>query len=198
MIIVATLTLTAFAPKIEALNYYERPNWMVGVGYGQGTGEFVTPSGRTDRYYKGAVPLIRIGRMVGDRWMASLNYQSWVIEFGNRPVKTRRSLQHFGLGMSFFPGNLSGPSSGIYLRTGVGMGWTGTALVEISDLEEQGHGERLEEWGLGVFGEGGYEFFILPHFTAGLGVTFNYFDIGRDLVDHGWFTSGSVNLNLYY
>jgi opacity protein-like surface antigen len=78
------------------------------------------------------------------------------------------------------------------------MGWAGTAEVPVAEEEAQGHGERIDEWGVGFSGGAGYEFWMSSNFTAGLGVGFNYFDIGADIVDRAAFGVTLLNLNLYF
>ena len=135
--------------------------------------------------------------------MASVSYESWMIEFGtphpDLPDKTRRIVQNLALAITVFPGNQHGASGGILLRAGAGLGWAGTGFKDAVEGESQDSGVRHDEFGFGVFGEGGYEFWIAPNFTAGLSATFNYFDIGGDtIVSKAGFGAVVLNLSLYW
>ena len=206
-VVTAALLIAIVAADASALRYQVRPKWQVGVGYGIGRGTFTGADGTEGEYRNGASPHIRFGRMIGEHYMVSANYEAWLIEFGNEPpnaapgadeIKVRRMMQNLALGFAVFPGDQLGPLNGLYLRAGVGMGWAGTGAKEAVPGEEQEGGERIDEWGIGVFGEAGYEFWVAHNFTAGLGVTYNYFNIEADIVDTSWFTAAVLNLNLYF
>jgi hypothetical protein len=182
----------------QAIRFQQRPDWMVSVGWGLGRGSFTDRSGVTSAYRKGAVPVMRVGRMIGSRLMLGVNYGAWVIEYGDVPLKHRRSMQNLDVALAVFPGNPEGASGGIYLRFGGGLGWSAQAEVEILPDEPQGHGHRTDEFGIGFFGEAGYEFWITHHFTAGLGLTYNYFQIEETNVQSSWFSAAIVNFNLYF
>jgi hypothetical protein len=170
---------------------------MVGVGWGFGRGVFDEASGARSRYRDGGAPQIHFGRMFGDRAMVSADYESWFIEFGTPPLKSRRSLQSLALGLSWFPGRPDGPSGGVYLRGEAGLGWYSLNETEVIEGEEQGNGVRTDEWGGGFSAGAGYEFWVSPNFTTGVGISFDWFEIGEELVDQGWFGAFVLNLNLY-
>jgi hypothetical protein len=193
----------AIVPDAHAIRYQPRRDWMVGVGFGIGRGAFDNLNGERSEYRSGAAPAIHFGRALGEHFMASVSYEAWLIEFGTSqpgfPEKTRRTLQNLALAFTVYPGNQRGASGGIFLRAGGGLGWAGTGFKEAVPDQKQDEGERYDEWGFGVFGEGGYEFWIAENFTAGLSATFNYFDIGGDLVvDKAGFAAVLLNLNLYW
>jgi hypothetical protein len=50
------------------------------------------------------------------------------------------------------------PRPGWMAGVGWGMGWAGPNEVPIPPGEEQGSGDRVDEWGWGLSAEGGYEF----------------------------------------
>jgi hypothetical protein len=194
----AALAALALSSPAEALRFQARPTWAFGIGYGYGTGQLDNGDGTESEYRGGAAPQVRLGRMLHPHWMVSLNWESWVTEFGQVPFKYRRSLQNLALGIAYFPGNPGGPVHGLFFRAGAGMGWAGTGRKAAEEGEAQHKGERLDEWGVGVFGEAGYEFWIARNFTAGLMVNYNWFDIGETVVDRAQFASVGTLINAYF
>lgn len=194
-----TMAFALLSPgPVSALEYRSRPDWVFGVGWGVGRGAITDNEFGEAEYRDGASPHIRLGRMLGQSAMVGIHWESWLIEFGNEPIKFRRTLQNLALGITWFPGQADGPSGGIFVRGGVGMGWAGTGAKEAIEGGKQHKGERLDEWGTGFFGEAGYEFWITRNFTAGLAATYNYFAIDEAFVDSAWFTAGVLHLNLYF
>lgn len=178
---------------------------MVGVGWGFGRGQFdngtvgeTKPVLADEVYRNGSLPQIHVGWKPSTRFMLGAHYEAWMIEFGAPPEKYRRSMQNLGLGLTWFPGNPTGASGGVFLRAGGGLGWSGTAVVPVEEGEAQTHGERADEWGVSLFANGGYEFWISRNSTIGASLTLNYMDIGEDFVDTGWFTGGVLGLSLYF
>ena len=176
---------------------------MVGVGFGVGRGSFENVDGSDSEYRNGAAPEIHLGRALGEHFMAGISYEAWLIEFGtvdpDLPDKIRRTLQNLTVAFTVYPGNQRGASGGIFLRAGIGMGWAGTGEKDAQPGEKQDEGTRYDEWGTGVFGAGGYEFWISDNFTAGLSATFNYFNIDGDkFVNKAAFGALILNLNLYW
>jgi hypothetical protein len=197
-IVCAVLALAVWCGEAQAIRFQQRPDWMAGVGWGFGRGLFEESSGGQTTYHDGAAPQIHFGRTFGAHTMVGVNYESWFIEFGTPPIKFRRALQNFGVGLSWFPGHPDGPSGGAYLRGGVGVGWSSLEEVEVIEGEEQGNGVRTDEWGVGVSTGVGYEFWISRNFTTGLGFSFDWFDIGEEIVDQGRFGSFILDMNLYF
>jgi hypothetical protein len=216
ILLIAAITIgTLFPGEALALRTHPRPQWMVGVGWGLGRGVFNQPGGDRQEYEDGGTPLIRVGRMLGSKAMVALNYSGWLVEFDQERldtgaaafsdeagdstiIKNRRSLQQLVLSLCWFPGNEDGVSGGVYLRAGAGMGWAGTNQVPITPGEPQGHGNRIDEWGWGVSAEAGYEFWIHTHATLGVGAFYDYMSVQENIVDDGWFTGASINLNVYF
>jgi hypothetical protein len=197
-LVLGVVAIAFFASDAGALRYHQRPPWMAGVGFGIGRGTFTDPAGDESGYRNGVTPQIRFGRMLGQRTMISANYEGWLVEFGTVPTKFRRTLQNAALAVTLFPGNPKGSSGGLYLRAGAGIGWTGTAEVEIVPGGKQERGVRVDEWGVGAVGELGYEFWISDNFAAGLVSGLNYFDIGETIVDTAWFGFTALTVNLYF
>jgi hypothetical protein len=201
-VVLATLGL-ALPAVSEALTHQKRPDWMIGVGMGYGRGQFEGPGGQEDSYRNGAVPGIYFGRMLGQHLMVGGSYEGWMLEFGGTvndtvAVKFRRSLQNVGFAVTVFPGNPENATGGIYLRATVGAGWAGTAALAVHAEEAQHNAPRVDEWGVGASAGVGYEFWIIPRFTAGLGLSFDYLDIGEQIVDRGRFGGLLLNVNLYF
>jgi hypothetical protein len=199
------LIVAALAADASALRYQARPGWMFGVGFGYGEGRFTDPLGEETGYRKGAAPMIRFGRMLGRHGMLNVNYDAWLIEYDAAPgtisdqrLKIRRSLQNLALAATLFPGNPDGPSGGFYLRAGGGVGCTGTAEVDIELEGKQHHGERIDEWGVGIVGEVGYEFWVSDTVAVGMVGAYNYFDIAESIVDTAWFAAGALTVNVYF
>jgi hypothetical protein len=182
---------------------------MVGVGWGAGPGQLTTPATipddtygdaakATDGFKGGAAPIVRLGRMLGERFMIDACWDDWLVEFGEDPEKYRRTLQTWGLGLSFYPGDPLGATGGIYLRAGGGLGLAGTAEKNSVEGVAQRRGERYDDYGYSVFGETGYEFWITSSFTAGLDASAYYFGIDGVYVEDAWFTSFGLILKAYF
>lgn len=219
LMLLGALILSAAAPgDALALRKQPRPDYVVGIGWGFGRGVFDHPEHGRQEYTEGGVALIRFGRMIGPKVMVAANYSGWIIEFTDTTkdwipdsdhlfssdpqdstvLKNRRSQQQLALSLYWFPGNPNGASGGIYLRGGVGMGWSGTNEVLIEADNPQGHGSRIDEWGWGVSAEGGYEFWISSRATLGASVFYNYMSVREAIVDTGWFAGASMNFNIYF
>jgi hypothetical protein len=216
----AAIAVSAVAPgEALALRRQPRPDYMAGVGWGFGRGVFNSPDGGQQEYSEGGIPLIRFGRMIGDKAMLAINYSGWVIEYSDSTwdwvtdsehhlfasgpedstvIKNRRSQQQLALSLYWFPGNPAGVSGGTYLRVGAGLGWAGTNEVLIEADNPQGHGSRIDEWGWGFSVEAGYEFWIARFATLGGGVFYDYMSVKETIVDDGWFTGAALNFNVYF
>jgi hypothetical protein len=192
-----------------ALRYFERSDWMVGVGWSVGPGKITNPStipddnfgeaaNATDDYKGGASPSVRLGRMLGQHFMVDACWADWLVEFGEDPTKYRRTLQTWGLALTLYPGDPLGPSGGIYLRAGSGLGLAGTAEKAAIEGQAQHRGERYDDYGYSIFGEGGYDFWITPSFTAALNFAAYYFGIDGVYVESGWFSTIGLALNAHF
>jgi hypothetical protein len=196
--VVATLGIVLTADPSHAIRFQQRPDWRVGLGWGFGRGTFEDPAGDQAQYRSGSAPQLRFGRMLGSRLMAGIDYEAWVIEFGDIPTKYRRGLQNLMASIDVFPGNPDGASGGIFLRFAGGMGWSGSAEVPVAVGEAQQHGERIDEWGWGAAFGAGYEFWVAPNFTVGAAAAINYFDLDERIVDRAGFSALVLDLNLYF
>ena len=207
--VIAAISGLATSAHGGGLRYFERSDWMAGIGWSVGPGKITNPStipddnfgesaNATDEYKGGASPSVRFGRMLGQRFMVDACWSEWLVEFGEDPTKYRRTLQTWGLGVSWFPGDPLSASGGIYWRAGSGLGLAGTGEKNAVEGEAQRRGERYDDYGYSVFGEAGYEFWITSSFTAGLNVAAYYFGIDGVYVESGRFTSFGLALNAYF
>jgi len=198
----AVLASSAIPSHCWALRTHERPGWQVGLGFGYGRGTLESPAGSQDQYQNGAAPQIHIGHMLGQHFMAGIQYEGWMVEFGGvrdtLGIKFRRSLQNFALAATLFPGNPHSAWGGVYLRATTGIGWASTAVSEVHKDQPQHNAPRVDEWGVGVSASLGYEFRIAKDFATGLSVNFAGFDIGEQIVDQGGFGALVAHMNIYF
>jgi hypothetical protein len=183
---------------------------MVGIGWAVGQGHLTNaanPSGDlsgdidpgvTTAYRGGGAPSVRAGRMLNQTFMVDAYWGDWMVAYGTIPTKIRRSMQSWGLGLTYYPGNPTSPSGGFYLRAGGGIGQANTGQKEAEPGVAQKPGQRVSDYGYALVGEGGYEVWITPKFTAGLNFAGYYFGIDGDLVNTGWFTSFGFALNAHF
>ena len=196
--------LLCLGANAGALKYRERPDWMANIGIGLGKGTFDDIDDAERVYRSGAVPQIRLGRMLGQHFMISANYQGWIIEFDRNETvtledaKIRRSLQDLTLGLTWFPGRPEGWLGGLYLRAAAGTGWAGTAVIPVEEGEAQEHGERIDDWGIGYLAELGYDFWFANNSTVGVNASYTYFDLDGEIVQTAWFSSLSLPMSLYF
>lgn len=186
------------AGEAQALRPHERDGWVLGLSYGSARGKLTLADGTEGETEDGVSPQIRFGRMVSNHFAVGLSYSGWMYETGDNPLKYRFSMQNFGLAATWYPGNPERGTGGIYVRFGLGLAWAAISEVEISDEEEQGHGDRLKENGLGVEFNLGYEFRLARNFAAGLGVGSQQLNIGGELYDEAMFFPVTLNLRWYF
>ena len=174
-----------------------RDGWFIGMGYGYGRG-VITASNEQDYSYRdGATPQIRFGHSVGQHFMAGLEYGGWMYEEGDADEKYRYSLQSVNAAVTWYPGPVDTYWGGFYTRAGVGLAWGRGVVVELED-QEQVNSTSLDETGLGLIFQVGYEFRITHNAAAGLSIGYSHLDIGKSLFDEARFVPLAMTLNWYW
>lgn len=181
-----------------ALSPHERDGWVLGLSYGSARGSAEAPDGTSGSTEDGVSPQIRFGHMVGSHVSLGASYAGWMYETGVNPLKYRYALQSIMVAATWYPGRADSGLGGLYLRAGAGLGWANYTEVELVEGEEQGHGDRTTESGLGLELNLGYEFRISRSMAAGLGIGYNHLDIGGDLYESGEFVPITLNLGWYW
>lgn len=196
VLVFAVLALAGSAADALALHPHVRDGWLLGLSYGNARGKATgNIEGETE---DGVSPGIRFGRMISKRFALGLSYSGWLYEEGEIPVKFRYSMQNLGAALSWYPGDPESGLGGFYARLGVGHAWASLAAVEIHPEEEQGHGGRVTETGVGVEFVLGYEFRIARGVAVGLSSGSTRLDIGGEFYDEAEFFPFAVNLGWYF
>ena len=195
--VAATACLAAAAPAL-ALSPHARDGWVLGLSYGGARGEATAPDGASGGTEDGVSPQIRFGHMFGRKFSVGASYAGWMYETGARPLKYRYAMQNILLAASWYPGDPQSAWGGFVVRGGAGWGWANFTEVELSDTEEQGHGDRTTEWGFGWELNVGYEWRLVKNMSAGLGIGVNHLDIGGDLTDTATFYPVTLNMGWYW
>jgi opacity protein-like surface antigen len=198
IVCLAAGALTAAASDVFALSPHERDGWVLGLSYGGARGEAEAPDGTGGGTEDGVSPQIRFGHMLGSHFSLGASYSGWMYETGVNPIKYRYALQSINLAATWYPGRADSGLGGLYLRAGAGLGWANYTEIELVEGEEQSHGDRTTESGLGLELNLGYEFRIVRNMAAGIGIGYNYLDIGGELYEKGSFYPVTLNLGWYW
>ncbi|HPF70554.1 MAG TPA: outer membrane beta-barrel protein [Candidatus Krumholzibacteria bacterium] len=190
--------LAAAAGDALALSPHVREGWVLGLSYGGARGEAEAPDGTSGGTEDGVSPQIRFGHMLGSHLSLGASYAGWMYETGTQPIKHRYALQAIMLAGTWYPGRADSGLGGLYLRGGVGLGWANATDIEMVEGEEQGHGDRTTESGLGLELNLGYEFRLVRNMAAGIGIGYNHLDIGGDLYEKADFFPVTLNLGWYW
>ncbi len=195
------------ADPAAALKPHVREGWMVGLSFGytrghidwagdsQGHAEWPADwnvDGQNS-YRGGALPQMRLARMVSESFALGLEYHGWMLERGAVPDKWRSSLQSVTAAATWYPGSPESALSGLYLRGGAGYGWAGLTYVMIDEEPQdhvpldQEHGDRIDESGLALQFQPGYEFRLSRSFATGLGVGIDHISINRDVYNSSFY-----------
>jgi hypothetical protein len=183
------------AGVVSATEPHVRDGWLVGLSFGYTQGNIKWGAGEDQGNYRGgATPQIRVGRMVHEHLALGVDYNGWMLEKGEVPLKIRSSLQSVSGTLTWYPGKGGKtPLAGFYLRGGLGYAWAGLTFVEIDEEPpekvplEQEHGTRIDESGIAINFQLGYEFRLSRTFATGLGVGYNHLAIGRDIYDSAYY-----------
>jgi hypothetical protein len=208
---------------------------MAGLSVGVGRTKSTIQSQFADQTLKtgwldGVIPQIRFGWVfIPNRLMISFENKQWVYEQGldqqiaddlglcvppNGPapdsciVKLRTNVQQFSFALTWFPGSVTGPTGGLFLKAG--MGWANARFSTLrpsteEEFEATGGNEfepydgfPVDDGGLAVFGELGYELRIWRGLAAGLNFTYSYYDIGGEVFQKAETVGTALNLNWYW
>jgi len=186
------------ATEAAALSPHVRDGWVLGLSYGGARGKATFGNGTEGSTEDGVSPQIRFGHMLGRHLALGASYGGWLYETGVVSLKHRFAMQNILLAGSWYPGGETGGWAGFYARAGIGLGWSSITEIEMIVGEEQGHGVRQTESGLGWEFNVGYEFRLVPNMSAGLGIGVNHQDIGGDLYDKSTFYPVTLNLGWYW
>jgi hypothetical protein len=178
----AVVALFAAAqPAAAFLEPHVRDGWTVGVAYGTARGEVEVSNGEVDAFQDGVSPQIRVGHSIGRHFSFGASYAGWMFEEGELPIKLRLSMQNILAALTWYPGDPERALGGFYMRGGLGVAWTRITAVEIKDDEEQGHGEHLQESGLGAELTLGYEFRVARTVALGMALGVHNLSIQGDV-----------------
>lgn len=194
----AVVVLALLAGDAAALSPHVRDGWVLGLSYGGARGKATFGNGSEGETEDGVSPQIRFGHMLGRHLALGASYGGWMYETGVNPLKYRLSMQNILLAGTWYPGSPASGWGGFYARAGVGLGWSSITAIELVEGEEQGHGDRQTESGLGYELNVGYEFRLVPSMSAGVGFGVNRQDIGGDLYEESTFFPVTLNLGWYW
>ncbi len=201
ILVLAAGALAVTATDALALSPHVRDGWYVGLSYGSARGKATggeATDGASGSTEEGVSPQIRVGRALGSRLSLSASYSGWMYETGAAPIKYRYSLQNLMLSASWYPGDPESAWGGFVIRGGAGLGWANFTEIELVEDEEQGHGDRTQENGIGYELNVGYEWRLVRDVSAGIGFGVAYLDIGKDLYDTATYYPVTLNLGWYW
>jgi hypothetical protein len=192
------MILSSLVDRASAFEPHARDGWMAGVSIGGATGEITFADASVGETEDGFSPQLRVGHMLGDHLALGVGYSGWMYETGVLPYKYRFSLQNMLLTATWFPGRPESGLGGFYVRLGAGLAWAAIAEVEILEDEEQGHGDRITDTGLGIEVNLGYEFRVARHAAVGAGLGVNHQNLDGDIYRDATFTPFTLNLAWYW
>ncbi|RKZ13685.1 hypothetical protein DRQ50_10115 [bacterium] len=179
----AVMVVMAAVTPAAALHPHERDGWMLGLSYGPARGNITFGAGLDEsvEIQDGVSPQIRLGHSLGRHFSVGASYAGWMYETGVVPVKFRLSLQNILAAVTWYPGDPTRSLGGFYVRGGVGLAWTRITGIELHEDEEQGHGEHLQESGLGFEITLGYEFRVTHNAAFGMSLGAHGLNIQGDI-----------------
>lgn len=198
VILLALIGLIWPVARATALEPHTRDGWYAGVSIGGATGEATFADETVGETEDGFSPQVRLGHMVSDHLALGVGYSGWMYETGTLPFKYRFSLQNVMLTATWFPGRPDAALGGFYVRVGAGLAWSAIAEVEIFEDEEQGHGDRVTDTGLGLELNLGYEFRVARHAAVGAGFGAIHQNLDGDIYRDATFTPFTLNLAWYW
>lgn len=195
--ILGLLVLALFPVAEVRAEDHVRDGWFIGMGYGYGRGAFRLQDESDHSYRNGATPQIRFGHSVGNHFMAGVEYGGWMFEEGDVDNKFRYSLQTVTAAVTWHPGQSDAHWGGFYVRAGVGYAWASGVKVDIED-QEQVHSRRIDEGGLGLIAQIGYEFRITSVAAVGLSAGYTDMQIDGELFEEARYVPLALTLNWYW
>ncbi len=196
LIVIAAAVIPA--DRALALDPHVRDGWILGVSYGNAVGDITFANDVEREVEDGVSPQIHFGHMLGRKFAIGASYIGWMYETGTLPIKYRFSMQNVLLNGTWFPGSPDNALGGLRVRFGLGYAWSAIAEVEIDDVEEQGHGDRIVDKGLGLELNVGYEFRVSRTTSVGLGVGVVAQSLDGDLYQETVYVPVTLNLNWYW
>lgn len=180
----------------------DHDGWFAGVGYGYCRGVIETDDAMEFPFQNGVTPQVRFGHSLSDNLSLGLEYGGWVFEEGDIDNKFRYSLQSIDATVTWYPDPTEGYWGGFYARAGAGLAWIRAAWLLI-EMEEQQEQEQiafliLDETGLGLLVQVGYEFQINSNTGIGISAGFNHLDIRADWFEQAQYVPLTINLNWYW
>ena len=205
----ALATVITVVGDAVALEPHVRDGWVLELSYGISNGkatfadgidlgEFDFPDVSEAETEDGASTHYGLGHMVGKHVALGVGYTGWMYETGEVPTKYRFSFQNIMATATWYPGQPDNALGGFYVRGGVGLAWSAITVVPLSAEEEQGHGTRFLDTGLGLELNVGYEFRVFKVMGAGLGMGFNYQSLNGDYYQKSAFAPLLMNLSWYW
>jgi hypothetical protein len=182
----------------QALEPHVRDGWILGLSYGGATGDITFANDVQAEVEDGVSPQIRFGRMISRHFALGLSYNGWMYETGVVPTKFRFSMQNVLATATWYPGRPETALGGLHLRLGAGYAWSAIAEVELVPGEEQGHGDRRVDTGLGVEFNIGYEFRVFRSTAVGLGFGVVAQNLDGELYRDTVYTPVTLNLGWYW
>ena len=179
--LVCVLVVVGAAVPASALDTKGRVDqgWTLGIGFGMGRAHVDYLAGSvSEDLREGVNTEWRIGKMLTPKLALTFDYQGWMLEEGDLTryaARFRQGLQVWGLGLTWYPGNPETAWGGMYFRLSGGPALANLAItgVDVDDpIGSHGDQERLDEWGWGIGGSAGYEFFVTD--TVGIGPALNF------------------------
>ena len=200
-VLLAVVALLVVAGDASALKPHERDGWVLNLAYGNARGKATfgpaSPIAAAETE-DGVSPAIRLGHMVGGKVALGVSYVGWMYETGAFPTKYRFSFQNIMATASWYPGNPERAIGGLFLRGSVGLAWSAVVEVPVVPGEEQGHGDRQKNNGVGVEFCLGYEFRVARHVAVGLSASLIHQQFGDDIYDTATFVPVALDLGFYW
>lgn len=198
LLLIALVAVMSPADEARALEPHLRDGWILGLSYGGATGDITFTGAVEAKVEDGVSPQIRFGRMISGRFALGVSYNGWMYETGVAPTKFRFSMQNVLANATWYPGRPESALGGLHVRFGLGYAWSAIAEVELIPGEEQGHGDRRVDTGLGLELNLGYEFRVFRSTAVGLGIGMVAQSLDGELYKETVYAPVTLNLAWYW